>query len=458
MTEPIWTPDAQTIEQANVTRLMERAGIDSYTELATRAVADPEWFWPLVVEDLGIEFSTPWTTLVDTSRGKEWATWFNGGRINIARHCVHRWADGPRADDPAAVFAGEDGTGRTLTFSELSTEVTRFAEALVRLGVGVGDRVAIYLPMSPEVAIVSHACAHIGAVQLPIFSGFAAPAVAQRLTHAEAKVVVTADGSLRRGRELPMKATLDDALSEAPSVEHVIVWRRLGDDTVPMTSPRDVFWDDAMSESPGELPALEVESETPYLIAYTSGTTGAPKGVVHVQGGFLVSIAREAIYLTDSRPDDVWHFVTDMGWIMGPWVVVGAGAAGSTVVYSEGAPDWPHDRLWSLIESESVTLLGLSPTLARALAPHGTPTADLSSLRGMMTTGEPWNPGPYQWLFEEVGGGRCPIFNCSGGTEVGACFLGPVPVMPIKSCSLGGPALGVAVDVVDEDGNSVRGE
>ena len=214
----------------------------------------------------------------------------------------------------------------------------------------------------------------------------------------------------------------------------------------------------ALDERPGTLPPLQVDAETPYLLTYTSGTTGAPKGVVHVQGGFLVSIAREAAYQADVHEGDVMHFATDMGWIMGPWTLVGAGALGGTIVFAEGAPDWPTpDRLWRTVESERVTSLGLSPTLARALLPHGAPTADLSSLRTFVTTGEPWNPEPYRWLFEEVGGGRVPVINCSGGTEVGACFLSPTVAGPIKACSVGGPALGMAMDVVDEHGASLVG-
>ena len=210
-----------------------------------------------------------------------------------------------------------------------------------------------------------------------------------------------------------------------------------------MQAGRDVFWDEAVAESPGELEPLEVDSEHPYLLTYTSGTTGPPKGVLHVQGGFLVSITREVAYQADAKPGDVIHFVTDMGWIMGPWEVVGGMALGCTIVFAEGAPDWPAaDRLWGLVESERVSILGLSPTLVRALIPHGAELVerhDLSSLRVLVTTGEPWNPEPYRWLFEHVGGGRCPIINCSGGTEVGACFLSPTPAAPIKACSLGGP-------------------
>jgi acetyl-CoA synthetase len=441
----VWRPSEQALERANVVRLMRRLGISDYGELVRRSQEDPDWFWPSVVEDLAIEFSRPWERVSDLSSGPEWATWFVGGRVNIARVCVHDWAE-RTPDARAAVFLGEDGERRALTFSELSREVTRVAEGLVRLGVEPGDRVAIYMPMCPEVAVASHACAHVGAIQVPIFSGFAAAAVAQRLQDAEAKVVLCADWSLRRGKRLDMLATVEQAAREAPSVEHVRVWSR-----------GDASWGELVAESPGELEPLEVDSETPYLLTYTSGTTGRPKGIVHVQGGFLVSIAREVAYQADAGTGDTILFSTDMGWIMGPWTVVGGGAVGAELVFAEGAPDWPSDRLWRSIEQERVTVLGCSPTLIRALMQHGDPEPDLQSLRTIVTTGEPWNPAPYRWLSEKVGGGRCPIINCSGGTEVGACFLSPTPAMPIKECSLGGPALGMAMDVVDADGRSLVG-
>ena len=440
-TKYIWEPDQATLDRANVVRLMRRHGVDDYWELVRRSQEDPEWFWPAAIEDMGLEFFAPWDSVVDLSRGPEWATWFVGGKVNIAWNCVHRWAQ-TRPEAVGAIGLAEDGARRELTFAELSHEVTRLAEVLAGLGVEAGDRVATYLPMSPEVAIASHACAHIGAIQVPIFSGFAAPAVAQRLQASEAKVAITARTATRRGRHVPMLEIVEEARREAPALEHLVV------------AP----WDELVADRAGDLPPAELDSEAPYLLTYTSGTTGAPKGVLHVQGGFLVSIAREVAYQADAGPDDVIHFVTDMGWIMGPWTVVGGHALGATLVFAEGAPDWPEDRLWKLIEQERVTVLGISPTLTRALLPHGEPQTDLSSLRTIVTTGEPWNPDPYRWLFEHVGGGRCPIINCSGGTEVGACFLSPTPAIPIKELSLGGPALGMAMDVVDTDGNSVRGE
>jgi acetyl-CoA synthetase len=416
---------------------MRRHGLATYRELVARSIDEPEWFWPAAIEDLGLEFVEPWSEVVDLSRGPEWATWFVGGKLNIAWNCVHRW----RGERVAAVFRGEDGARRELSFTELSDAVTRLAERLVELGVEPGDRVAIYLPMSPEVAIASHACAHIGAVQVPVFSGFAAPAVAQRLVDSGAKVAITAETSSRRGRTVPMHAILEEARREAPGLEHVIV------------AP----WEEEVASLPGTLEPLAVDSEHPYLLTHTSGTTGKPKGVLHVQGGFLVSIARETAYQADAHADDVVHFATDMGWIMGPWTVVGCGAHGSTIVFAEGAPDWPPDRLWHLVEEERVSILGCSPTLIRALIPHGEPRTDLSSLRTIVTTGEPWNPDPYRWLFEQVGGGRCPIINCSGGTEVGACFLSCSPAEPIKECSVGRPATAMAMDVVDVEGHSLAG-
>jgi len=455
--EPAWTPTVEQLGSANVVRLAMTLGCPDYEALHRVSVEEPDRFWRAVRDDLALPFAQDWTRVLDDSRGKEWTTWFVDARLNLADACVHRWAR-ERPNDEAAVWQSEDGERRALTWAELSRETARLAEGLAALGVAKGDTVGMFLPMSPEAAIASHACAHLGAIQVPIFSGFAAPAIATRLADADVKVLITADGSYRRGSVHPMKRIADEALDAAPSVEHVVVWRRLGED-VPMTAGRDHDWRELVSSSSGELPALEVESETPYLLAYTSGTTGRPKGAVHVQGGFLLSIAREAAYQSDVRTGERVLFATDMGWIMGPWTVVGAGALGATVVFLEGAPDWPSDRIWALVESERVTMLGISPTLVRALIPHGEPTADLSSLRAVTTTGEPWNRGPYDWLNEHVcTRGGIPIVNISGGTEVGACFLSVSLMASTKPCSLGFPALGLDMDVFDDAGNPVRGE
>ena len=429
MTDCIWQPSPDRLERANLTRLLRRLGGADYHELHRISVDEPERFWSAVVEDL--ELGLEWDQVVDGFR------WFLGARLNIARSCVHRWAD---EDGEAFVGRYEDGTREALTWADASRQVTQLAEALAELGVEAGDRVAIYMPMCPAVAIASHACAHIGAVQVPIFSGFAAPAIASRLEDSGAKVVICADWSLRRGKRVDMRATLDE------TGDHVVLeWNR-----------ETRSWPEGVTKQPGTLPPRELDSEAPYLLAYTSGTTGKPKGAVHVQGGFLVSIAREAAYQTDLHRGDRVHFATDMGWIMGPWTVVGAGACGATVVFAEGAPDWPDGRLWELIETERVTMLGLSPTLVRALIPKGDPQHDRSSLQAFCTTGEPWNPDPYMWLFETVGESRVPIVNISGGTEVGACFLSTCIVEPVKPVALGFPALGMDMDVVNAEGQPVR--
>ena len=453
----MWTPTPPQLATANVSRLAQLLDCDDYEALHTTSIAEPDRFWRAVVADLGIPLARDWDTVLDESRGIEWTTWFTGARLNVADACVHRWAD-ERPGEEAAVWVPEEGDRRSLTWAELSHEVRRLAEALRALGVGEGDAVGIFLPMAPEAAIASHACAHLGAVQVPIFSGFAGPAVSSRLADARTKVVVTADASYRRGRLMPMKDVLDDALAHSPTVEHVIVWRRAGVDCE-MSSGRDVWWDEIVADEPGTLDAVQVQSETPYLIAYTSGTTGKPKGALHVQGGFLLSIVRETAYQADLGPGDRALFATDMGWIMGPWTVVGGMACGATIVFMEGAPDTPPDRVWGIVQDERLTMLGVSPTLVRALIPHGVPHDDLASLRSVVTTGEPWNRGPYDWLDEHVcGEGRIPIVNCSGGTEVGACFLSVTMMSPTKACSVGFPALGEDMDVLDDHGQSIRGE
>ncbi|HEU4480404.1 MAG TPA: AMP-binding protein [Actinomycetota bacterium] len=450
----IWEPTPELVENANVTRLMRAHGIEDYWDLVKRSQDDIEWFWDAVIDDLGIEFFEPYTKVLDDSDGPQWPRWFSGGTVNLTYNCVDRYGE-RTPDRPALKWEGEDGDTRTLTYATFEQEVNRVANGLIALGVGEGDAVGVFLPMIPEAAISMYAIAKIGAIYLPIFSGFGAPAVSTRLIDSEAKVLITCDGFLRRGQRVPMKATADEAVAAAPSVTHVVIYRRFADGDVP-ASRLDVSWDEAFGGASTELPASRLDPETPFMIAYTSGTTGKPKGSVHVHGGFLVKIAQEVRYQLDVKPDDVLYWVTDMGWIMGPLEMVGTHAAGACVLMYEGAPNFPEaDRLWEVCARHGVTILGISPTLVRALMPAGEEAVrkhDLSKLRITGSTGEPWNPEPYKWFSRVVGQDRCPVMNLSGGTEVGACFLGQAPVVPTKVCSLGSPSLGMAMAVLDAEG------
>jgi acetyl-CoA synthetase len=463
MTEPgdafVWRPDEGTVEHANVTRLMRAHGVDTLAELTARSVAEPSWFWDAVVRDLDLEFSTPYERVVDVSRGPEWATWFVGGRTNLARQCVDRWAErGPEA--PAVIWEAEDGEIRTATYAELRRLTDAVASTLSRLEVASGDRVAIFMPMAIETVAAVMACAKLGAVFVPIFSGFGPDAVAARIADAGCEVVIAANGSRRRGVPVSMKPIADLAAETAGSVRTMLVWHRLPDLETPMTAGRDHRWEDEVDPAGPPVEAAALDSEHPLFIGYTSGTTGHPKGAVHVHGGFLVKIAEEVAYQVDLHRGERLYWVTDLGWIMGPWEIVGALALGATVVLTEGSPVHPDaGRLWEQVERHRITTLGVSPTLVRALIPAGTNhvrTHDRSSLRILASTGEPWNPDAYLWLHREVGEGWLPIVNLSGGTEVGACFLSPHPVVPLKVDSLGGPALGMDVDIVDATGVPVE--
>ena len=458
----VWRPSSAYVEGANVTRFMRANGITTEEDLLRRSVEDVGWFWDAVVRDLGIEFYRPYERVLDTSAGIEWTTWFGGGRVNLAHDCVDRWAE--RTPEAVAVlWEGEEGSVRRVTYRELREMTDRLANGLASLGVGERDAVGIFLPMSPEAVASVMACAKLGAIFLPIFSGFAADAVAVRLNDARAKVLITADGFPRRGKTVPMKEVADAAADAIPSLAHVVVWSRLGRKDLPWTGGRDVRWDELLEAQPDRFGTRELDPEHPLFIAYTSGTTGRPKGAVHVHGGFLVKIAEEVAYQADVHAGEILYWFADLGWIMGPWEVVGATALGATVFCSDTAPDHPEpDRLWDMVERHRITHLGVSPTLIRALIPHGQELVtrhDRSSLRILASTGEPWNPEPWRWFFEVVGEGRCPVINLSGGTEVGACFLSPHPISPLEPCTLRGPALGMDLDVVDANGRPVpRGQ
>ncbi len=459
--EIVWRPTPAVVERARITRFMRAHGIATLAELQRRSIDDPEWYWDAVVRDLGVRWLHPYRRVLDATRGPAWPAWFPGGQLNLADNCVDRNVDAGRGGQPALVWESDGGETRSLTYHELAGEVGRLANALRRLGVGVGDRVGIFLPMSPEAAIATLAVARLGAIYTPCFSGFGAQAVASRLQDCEAKVVITADGFHRRGQIVKMKETADEAVAACPSVERVLVYRRLGRD-VPWTAGRDRWWHESVAAESPDCPAVAVDADHPCLIIYTSGTTGRPKGAVLTQGGFLVKAGNDYAYLFDMGADDRLFWLTDLGWLMGPLVITAGLLLGGTVVMFEGTPDHPKpDRLWQLAARHRVTIFGISPTAVRGLMPHGAahPRAhDLSSLRILGSTGEPWNPEPYRWLFENVGGSRLPIINYSGGTEISGGIIGCFPITPLKPCSFAGPIPGMAADVFDDGGRPVRGE
>lgn len=458
--EIVWRPTPEVIERARITRLMRSLGVTTLEALQRRSVEDPEWYWNGVMKDLGLRWLTPYTRVLDGSRGPAWPRWFPGGRLNFADNCLDRNLDAGRGGKPALVWESDDGHTRTLTYAELAREVNQLANALRALGIAEGDRVGIFLPMSPEAAIATLAVVRIGAIYTPCFSGFGAQAVASRLQDSEATLLITADGFHRRGQVVRMKETADEALAQCPTVTRVLVYRRLGRE-IPWTSGRDLWWQDAVASQSDRCAVVPVEADRPCLIIYTSGTTGKPKGTVLTHGGFLLKCAHDFAYCHDVGEDDRLFWLTDLGWLMGPMLFTAALALGATAVVFEGVPDHPKpDRLWALVERHGITVMGMSPTAVRALMPHGPEHVhahDLSSLRILGSTGEPWNPEPYRWLFENAGKARLPISNYTGGTEISGGILGCFPIAPLKPCAFTGPIPGMAAEVFDEDGRPVRG-
>ena len=464
-----WQPTTAYVERSHLKRFMERYDIATLGELMQRSTDDIGWFWEAVLDDLGIEFFEPYTEIVDLSEGVAWPKWCVGGRMNIVHNCLDKWQGTPTQNRVALKWEGEEGDTRDLTYRDLGRAVNRMANGLRALGLGKGDVIALYMPMVPEIAVAFFAIAKIGGIILPLFSGYGATAVGTRLVDAEAKALFTADGSFRRGRVVHMKPIADEALFRAPEVEHVIVYRRVGgggsavkEPRLPWTPGRDHWWDEVIAGQPDASETEHTDAEDVLMILYTSGTTGRPKGAVHTHIGFPIKAAQDMAHGMDIQSSDTLYWMTDMGWMMGPWEVLGVTLLGGTMLFYDGAPDYPGpDRLWSLVERHGVTVLGVSPTLIRALMRFGEEPVrahDLSSLRAFGSTGEPWNPDPWMWLFEKVGGGRLPIINYSGGTEIsGGILMGNV-MTPLKPCAFSGPVAGMAADVLNDEGQPVRGE
>jgi acetyl-CoA synthetase len=464
----VYEPADDVIEGSNVYEFMQKHGIEDFEELHRRSVENVEgvdasgldWFWDEVVDHLGLEFDEAYDTVRDASDGPQFTDWYVGGELNVAHNVVDRHAavDSPTRNTVACIWEGEDGEVRETTFHELHRESNMVANALEERGIETGDTVGLYMPMVPEVISILYGCFKAGAVAVPIFSGFGVDATATRIGDAECTVLFTGDGFYRRGDEVLLKESADEAIAEAGHVEHTVVYDRLGVD-VPWDDSRDEWWHETVSRQSDEYETKSLPSDQESMLLYSSGTTGKPKGIVHTHAGSLVQPAKEIFFSFDHQPADRFFWVSDIGWMMGPWTLIGNHAFGGTVFMYEGAPDHPEpDRFWEMIDRHALTVFGISPTAIRALQKHGDEWLDghdLSSLRLLGSTGEPWDPESWLWFHENVGNGEAPIMNISGGTEIFGCFLQPMPTHSLKPCTLGGPALGMDVDIVNAKGESV---
>ena len=475
--EVVHEPSEAFAAATNVAAFMRKYGIGDYEALIERTTSDVadepasgvDWFWDELIDYLGIDFYTAYEQVRDDAEGPQFSDWYPGGEINVAHNVVDRHAavDSPNRNRVALIWEGEPGDVREITFHELHRDSNRVANYLESAGIETGDTVGLYMPMVPEVVSILYGCLKVGAIAVPIFSGFGTEATATRIDDAEPSVLFTGDGFYRRGSEVRLKETADEAIEAAGNVEHTVVYDRLGAtpvsdpaEPVPWNPDRDVTWEEAVGSQSPAYETKRLPSDQESMLLYSSGTTGTPKGIVHTHAGVQTQCAKEIHFGFDQQPADRFFWVSDIGWMMGPWTLIGNHTFGGTVVMYEGAPDHPEpDRFWEMIDCHGITQFGISPTAIRALRKHGDKWVeghDLSSLRILGSTGEPWDPESWRWFYDAVGGGDCPIINISGGTEICGCFLMPMPNQPLKPCTLGGPGLGMAIDIVDETGRSIR--
>ena len=429
----VWKPTRDWIDKTNVWHFMQRLGFDDREAFLRFSVDEPERFWRELMNEMDVQWFEPYHQVMDVSRGPEWSQWFIGGRLNIAHNCLDWWAESGRV---ACIWEGESGETRSITFRELRDEANRVANGLVALGLEPGDRVAVCMPMVPEILSILYGCFKAGMTVVPIFAGFGTGAIAARIEDSGARLVFTTDHMTRRGKRLPLAEKIPG--------------------TIKIISVSN--WGEFLASQPVSFATTSLDSEHRALILYTSGTTGKPKGVVHTHAGCLAQMGKEIWLGFDHQLDERFFWLSDLGWMMGPWTILGNHLFGGTIFLYDGAPDYPTPmRLWEMIGRHRITTFGVSPTAIRMLVKGNEELSPMPSLRILGSTGEPWDEKSWLSYFGQVGGGRCPIINISGGTEIVGSFLFPLPIQELKPCSVGAPAPGMATEVVDENGVPVRG-
>ena len=455
----VWTPNQKWIDESNIAQFIKDQNLKDYDHLIEKSTSDYGWFWENVLMDLDIQFYRPFDKIVDLQRGIQFPRWCVGGQMNIIHNCLDKWQSSPIASKEALRWEGEEGIVKILTYGELDKEVCRCANALRSLGYGKGDIIALYMPMIPELAIAFLAIIKIGAIILPLFSGYGPGAILTRLVDSKARAVITVDGSWRRGKKVSMKSNIDEALNTKTAVNHVLVCQRTNIEDISWYNKRDVWWHDLVLHQSTDADTEHTDAEDTLMLIYTSGTTGKPKGAVHSHCGFPIKAAQDMYHCMDLKPGNTLYWVSDMGWMMGPWEVFGTLLIGATMVFYDGAPDFPtHERLWQQTDGHNISHLGVSPTLIRSLKNHGNEQLkkyNLNSLRMIGSTGSPWDPESWTWLFENVLKGKKPIINYSGGTEISGGIVCGNFFKPLKPCAFSGPVPGMDADVIDENGQSV---
>jgi acetyl-CoA synthetase len=464
--QPIaWMPSPEVIERAQLTRFMKQVGVSTFDELYQHSIADVEKFTSEVLRFLDIKFDPPYKKLLDTSNGIEFPNWLEGAGLNITEMCLDRWQTDEMKDQPAIIWEGEEGIFGSTSYSILLREVERCASGLRKLGFGKGDAIGIHLPMMIETVICLLGINRIGAIAVPVFSGYGVEAISSRLNAVKAKALFTCDGFSRRNKFFDAFEIAIQAVNNSPTIKKVFVVNRGNSiDYLPSrtTDERFLEFEDLQTigfENPSKISSEKTLAEDLLIILYTSGTTGKPKGIAHTHASFPIKAAQDMAFGTDVGKGTRISWLTDLGWMMGPWLIYGALINGATICLYDGAPDYPNaDRMWEFAAKHKVEILGISPTLVRSLATHGDELPkrhDLSSLRAFASTGEPWNPAPWWWLFEKVGNSKLPIINYSGGTEISGGILMNNPLVPIKPCGFSAACPGMDADIVNDKGEPV---